>query len=162
MGAQGTDFRRDKASALLTYWAYRMYTGRDSVEQGAHATGGNPISTVNPARPYNTVGFKMKTNAKQDRPPGKSSIPLGGVMRTETNERRAFAIDKLISEKLSPRARLLAFYLFLPRTFLTEDPRNLTDRAIAIAADYNPKRASEIKQRAITLVANDLLAQFID
>lgn len=168
---QGHDFRRDKAENLLHYWAYRHYVGRENIEQGAHATGGNPITSVNPTKTYNPLCFKLKTNAKQDRPQGSSSIPLGHVMQTETNDRRAIAIDKLLHEKLSPRALEMTLRLFVPRVayagaFEGKDHEKrakaskLNDRDIAKASGFCPKRASETKRKAINLVAVHILSPF--
>lgn len=163
------NYRTEKAINLLHYWAYRHFTGRSNIEQGAHATGGNPIVSVNPVKSYNPAcGFKMLTNAKQDRPCGKSSIPLGHVMQTETNDRRAESIDLLFKEKFRPRTKLIVFYLFVPRiAFIdafegpdhvrVEQAQKLTDRQIAIAAGFDPKRASQAKIKAVTLVSTNVL-----
>lgn len=165
------DLRKEKAIDLLHYWAYRHYAGRANIEQGAHATGGNPITSINPSKNYNPFCFKMKTNGKQDRPYSKSSIPLGHVMQTETNDRRAEAIDLLLSERFRPRTRMIVFYLFVPRVAFidafegTERERQekvaqLTDRKIAVAAGFCPKRASEAKVKAVNLVAVEILSPF--
>lgn len=165
------DLRKEKATNLLHYWAYRHHAGKANIEQGAHATGGNPITSINPSKSYNPLCFKMKTNGKQDRPYSKSSIPLGSVMQTETNDRRAEAIDLLLSERFRPRTRLMVFYLFVPRIVFIgafegseqeriEKASALTDSKIAIAAGFCPKRASEAKVKAINLVAVEILSPF--
>lgn len=174
LAKKGQNFRKEKAENLLHYWAYRHFVGRANIEQGAHHTGGNPITSVNPVKPYNPAqGFKMKTNAKQDRPSGKSSIPLGHVMQTETNDRRAEAIDELLHEKLTPRGLEMVLRLFVPRTAYAgafegklhernEKASKLKDRDIAMAAGFCPKRASEVKHRAINLVATNILSPFTE
>jgi hypothetical protein len=170
----GHQFRREKAENLLHYWAYRHFVGRENIEQGAHHTGGNPITSVNPVKNYNPAyGFKMLTNAKQDRPAGKSSIPLGHVMQTETNDRRAEAIDKLLHEKLSPRSLEMTLRMFVPRTAYAqafegplhvrnEKASKLKDRDIAKASGFCPKRASELKHKVIHMVSVEILSPFTE
>lgn len=165
----GKNFRVEKAINLLHYWAYRHFTGRENIEQGSHATGSSPLLSMNLSATYKPFCFKMKTNGKQDRPSGKSSIPLGHVMQTETNDRRAEAIDALLAEKFRPRTRLMVFYLFVPRVAFAdafEGPEHvrvekagkLTDQQIAIAAGFIPKRASQAKIKAVNLVAAHVLS----
>lgn len=167
------NFRVEKAINLLHYWAYRQYTGRQNIEQGAHHTGGNPITSVNPSKTYNPFCFKIKTNAKQDRPHSKSSIPLGHVMQTETNDRRAEAIDLVLAEHFRPRTRTMIFYLFVPRAVFAdafegtdqekqERAASLTDRQIATAYGFTAPRACQAKNRAIALVAKEVLSPFIE
>lgn len=153
--------RIEKASSLLNFWAYRLYIGKAITEQGYHFhTGSSQMIGINSYKSYNPPGFKMKTNAKQDRQQGRSCSPLGGAARTETNEQRARAIDKLLSEQMTPKQREIAFFLFLPRTILSDS--KLSDKVIAIARGYNPKRACEIKYKAIDLVNREILSPFTE
>ena len=156
-----TNPRIEKASSLLTFWAYRIYKGSPVIEQSTHFhTGSSQITDMNSYKSYKPFCFKMKTNAKQDRPKGKSTPPLGGASTTETNERRAQAIDKLLSEKLTPKQREIVFFLFLPRTLISKT--KLSDKVIAVARGYNPKRACELKYRAIDLVNKEILSPFTE
>lgn len=153
-----TDSRKEKASEFLTYWAFRLYQDKPIIEQAyAFFTGGNSMTDAGILimKKTVTVGFSAQMNAKQDRSPGYSKPILGGVMLAETHERRAVSIDKLLSVEFSPRQRLMTFYLFLPRDLYKIE--KLTDRRIAKAAGYCPKRACEIKYRAIDLVAKQVL-----
>jgi len=173
-----SDYRKEKASEFLTYWAFRLYQNKPIIEQAFHFfTGGNqmtdagllvekrktPLTEVTlededgvlVTKRVVAIGFTHQMTAKQDRNPGHSKPILGGVMQSETHERRALSIDQVLLAQFTPRQRLLSYYLFLPKALYKIE--GLTDKRISKAAGICPKRACEIKFKAIHLVDKEVL-----
>lgn len=156
--SQLPNYRVDKATMLLTYWAFALYRGNKFVEPETGYCASRPVGP-SAGKAYKPFCFKLKTNAKSTRAKASGSEPMGGAASAETMQRRSERIDALFAEKFTPRQRMIVFALFVPRSLLNDDASKQlkSDRDIANYFDINPKRASEIKQKAVKLVVLEFL-----
>lgn len=90
------------------------------------------------------------TTAKQTRSHQKGSLPMGGRAYTRTKGDISRAIDVLFAERFSERQQKLILGLFVPV--------NLRQGQIAKAFNFKASYASQIKQRAILLVIQELFS----
>lgn len=153
--------RITKAENLLTHWAFRILSGRKNIEKDfAVYTGTCPMYqgaiAVNLYK--SSAGISYQMNEKQTRSKDRSMMPPG-VGRVRTLDEQCILIEELMTESFRPKAKEMAFILFLPRSIFGE---SVKDKQLAILSKYNPKRASEIKVKAISLVATKLLGPVED
>lgn len=90
------------------------------------------------------------TTGKQSRSHQTGRLPMGGCVSTRTKGDLAGAIDTLFTERFSERQRKLLLGLFTETT--------LRQGQIAKVFGFTAAHASQIKQRAILLVIQELFS----